>query len=153
MLTDISNDEKLKLKRIKTRIVASLQEVDLDVIEAWNGERHVIETFAHWARSNARQFPNDIAFVMQAESRTWRSFEQRSECVADLLKHRGVARTDRVAVLMKNAISFYEILVASQQVGASVVGLNWRLQAEEVGEIVASAKPTLIVYDTALSTL
>ena len=153
MLTAFSNDGKLKLVRIKTRTVASLKEKDLDVIEDWNGERHVIETFAHWSTSNAQQFPDDIAFVMQAESRTWRSFEQCSRGVAESLKQRGVARNDRVAVLMKNAISFYEILVASQKVGASVVGLNWRLQAEEVGEIVASAKPTLIVYDTALSAL
>jgi len=113
----------------------------------------VIETFAHWVESNARQFPNDIAFVMQAESRTWNSLEQRSKHVAELLKQLGVERTDRVAVLMKNAISFYEILVASQQVGASVVGLNWRLQAEEIGEIVESAKPAVIIYDVAFSAL
>ena len=111
----------------------------------------MIETFAHWVESNARQFTNDIAFVMQAESRTWNSLELRSKHVAELLKQLGVERTDRVAVLMKNAISFYEILVASQQVGASVVGLNWRLQAEEIGEIVESAKPAVIIYDVAFS--
>jgi long-chain acyl-CoA synthetase len=67
--------------------------------------------------------------------------------VAQVLAARGVGPGDRVAVLSRNRAEFFQVIIAASKLGAVVVGLNWRLSPREIAEILADARPALLIVD------
>lgn len=74
----------------------------------------------------------------------WATLDRRSSQMANALLAAGVAHGDRVAVLDKNSISFFEIAFGCSKVGAVVVGLNWRLAPREIAQVAADADLALL---------
>ena len=56
----------------------------------------------------------------------------RASQAAGLLAGEGVGAGDRVALLCRNRIEFFELLFAAGKLGAILVPLNWRMPAEEL---------------------
>ena len=102
-------------------------------------------TFAEILRDHAGERPQAAALSFEGTTWTFRELHERSSRVANALQASGVRAGDRVAVLTKNRAENYELIYACSQIGAILVGLNWRLAALEIAAIVEDAKPSVII--------
>src|SRR3546814_16111049 len=59
---------------------------------------------------------------------------------------RRVGAGDRVAVLSRNCIAFFEILFGCAKLGAILVPLNWRMPAGELEQLVTDCAPKLLFH-------
>ncbi len=97
-------------------------------------------------RTYAAERPRQVALVCGAVSLTWEELHARSNRVAAALRSLGVGAGDRVALLDKNGLEYFELLFATAKLGAVLVAVNWRLTAGEVGYIVADAQAKVLVF-------
>jgi len=104
------------------------------------------------ARS-ARKFPDKVALKFEGETRTFAELDARVSRLAHALAARGVARGDRVAVLMTNRLEVVESYLAVCRLGAIVVPVNFRLVADEVAYIAGDSGAQLLLVDAGLAPL
>ena len=92
--------------------------------------------------------PEKIAFEDAASGRTvtYAALDRRAEQVAALLAARGIGAGDRVAVLTRNRIEFFELLFGCAKRGAILVPLNWRMPPAELDGLIADAEPALLFH-------
>ncbi|MEA1941233.1 MAG: long-chain fatty acid--CoA ligase [Pseudomonadota bacterium] len=90
--------------------------------------------------------PDATAFhiVETGETLSYADLERHSACAAGLLAAEGVGQGDRVAVLCRNRVEFFELLFACAKLGAILVPLNWRMPASELGSLIADCTPKLL---------
>lgn len=69
-----------------------------------------------------------------------------AQCVALLLEH-GINTGDRVSCLSKNRAEQITLQLACARIGAIYVPLNWRLSADELGELIDDCKPAMLWGD------
>jgi fatty-acyl-CoA synthase len=75
---------------------------------------------------------------------TYAELDGRAAQAAALMASRGIGAGDRVALLARNRITFFELLFGCAKLGAILVPLNWRMPPAELGETLADAGPSLI---------
>lgn len=75
---------------------------------------------------------------------TFGELHLRAARAATLLNEAGAKDGGRVAILCRNRISFFEVLLGAASTGAIVTPLNWRAPVAELSPLVASAEPKLI---------
>ena len=68
--------------------------------------------------------------------------------LANGLLRLGLAKGDRVAVLAKNSIEYFEVYYACARAGLVAQPLNWRLGAAELARILEDGEPTAFVTST-----
>ena len=92
--------------------------------------------------------PDSIAFeeVVTGRSLTYGELDRRAAKVATLLRDHGIGPGDRVAILCRNRIAFFEILFGCAKLGAILVPLNWRMPPAELDGLVADAEPAILFY-------
>jgi fatty-acyl-CoA synthase len=92
--------------------------------------------------------PGRIALEAAATGRTlsYAELDARADRAAALIAARGVAPGDRVAVLSRNRIEFFELLFGCARLGAILVPLNWRMPPAELDGLIADAGPALLVH-------
>ena len=74
-----------------------------------------------------------------------RELEHRTNRLARVLMSRGVAKGDRIALLLNDSAQFIELLIAAGKAGAIAVLLNWRLSPHEIARILDDAGPKLVL--------
>jgi fatty-acyl-CoA synthase len=67
---------------------------------------------------------------------------------AALLAALGVTAGDRVALLCRNRIEFFELLFACARIGAILVPLNWRMPAAELAPLLADCGARRLIHGT-----
>ncbi len=77
---------------------------------------------------------------------SYRELDRRATQAAGLLAACGVSATDRVAVLCRNRVEFFELLFACAKLGAVLVPLNWRMPANELAPLLADAGPKVLLF-------
>jgi fatty-acyl-CoA synthase len=77
---------------------------------------------------------------------SYAELDDRVARAAALLVSRGVAAGDRVAILCRNRIAFFETLFACARIGAILVPLNWRMPPAELAGLVADSGPSLVLH-------
>ncbi len=77
---------------------------------------------------------------------TYAALDRRAGQAASLLAARGVAKGDRVAILTRNRIEFFELLFGCARLGAILVPLNWRMPPAELDGLIADAEPALLLH-------
>jgi len=65
---------------------------------------------------------------------------------AALLKALGVTAGDRVALLCRNRIEFFELLFACARLGAILVPLNWRMPINEIAPLLADSGASVLIH-------
>ena len=100
-------------------------------------------------RDWARWTPNRMAVVERARDRrlTYAELDAETERWKAILRRADVRRGQRVALLSGNRLEAVAILLACWRLGASLVPLNWRLAAAELGPILANAEPAVLVTE------
>ena len=115
---------------------------------------------AHWMnlgqqlKVNAIKFPKTIA-LMDADRRyTFPQTNKRVNQLAHSLLSLGLAKGDKIAVLLENSIEIIETYIAAAKTGLVVVPINFRLVASEVEYIADNSDAKVfIVHDQFLSTV
>jgi len=92
--------------------------------------------------------PNRIAFedALTGRTLTYAQLEDRCARAAAVLASLGVVRDDRVAILCRNRIEFFEIMFACAKLGAIFVPLNWRSPAAELLALIADCSAKLVIF-------
>lgn len=92
--------------------------------------------------------PNRIAFehALTGAKLTYAQLEDRASRGAAVLQASGVEREDRVAILCRNRVEFFELMFACAKIGAIYVPLNWRAPAGELEPIMADCTPKVLVF-------
>jgi fatty-acyl-CoA synthase len=92
--------------------------------------------------------PNRIAFedAISGRTLTYAELDDRASRCAAVLADLGVTREDRVAILCRNRIEFFEVLFACGKLGAILVPLNWRSPAAELCALLDDCTPKLLIF-------
>lgn len=92
--------------------------------------------------------PDNLAMeeLVGGQRVTYRGLEDRAARAATVLADEGVRMGDRVAILCRNRIEFFELLFACAKLGAILVPLNWRMPAAELRPLLADCAPSLLLH-------
>ena len=92
--------------------------------------------------------PDAIALEEVATGRTltYAGLDERSARTATLFEAHGVGQGERVAILSRNRIAFFEALFACARLGAILVPLNWRMPPAELDPLIADSGPRLLLH-------
>jgi|TARA_B100002003_G_C14151037_1_gene553642 fatty-acyl-CoA synthase len=103
-----------------------------------------------WVTHHAQIRPGKVAIVDLDNGReiSYEQLDQRASRLASWFQANGVAKGDRVAVLLPNCPEFFEIQFACSKSGSICLPLNWRLTARELEYILEDSTSTLLIYDT-----
>lgn len=80
-----------------------------------------------------------------------REFNERVNRTCHALESLGIAKGERVAVLLVNSTEFLDILFACAKTGAIMVPLNFRLAPPELAYIIGDCKPGALIYSSEFS--
>jgi len=91
---------------------------------------------------------NRPALVNIASGRTvtYAQLDERAARVAGMLALHGIKAGDRVAILCRNRIAFFELLFGCAKLGAILVPLNWRMPPAELQPLIEDCTPALIAF-------
>jgi O-succinylbenzoic acid--CoA ligase len=104
-----------------------------------------------WLRERAAAFPGRPALIVGSERLTFGDLDRGSGVMALRLAAAGVRSGDRVAILLRNGISFALLTHGLARLGAIMVPLNTRLAASEVAWQARDSRASVMVYDDALA--
>lgn len=92
--------------------------------------------------------PDRVAFedTISGRSLTYAELDGRASRCAAVLASLGISREDRVAILCRNRIEFFEVLFACGKLGAILVPLNWRSPAAELSALLDDCTPKLLIF-------
>ena len=102
-------------------------------------------TMAGLVRELAAKSPESPAFTMDNHTITFGEFHERSSRAANGLIAQGIQPADRIAILDKNCVAYYEMIFGAAKAGAVLVAVNFRLAEREVDAILADAGVAFIV--------
>ena len=105
--------------------------------------RHV--TLGDIFRRNAQLFPDRTVIACGFERISHRDYLKRVERLAAGLAAQGVKPGDRVAVAARNCPEFADLYGATALIGAIMLPVNWRLNADEIAYVLADGDPTLVI--------
>lgn len=97
---------------------------------------------------NARQFGDRAAVIFEGQRITHAQYLARATALAGGLAAAGIGRGDRIAVLAQNRLEYLDLYAAAAVLGAVIVPINWRLNAEEVAHAIADTTPTQVFADS-----
>src|SRR5688572_16986173 len=109
--------------------------------------RHTFGILADAVRCN----PDGEAIVFGQERLTYRTFAQLIDGWADRLGRLGVARGDRVAMLLGNSLAFAVVFFATQKLGAIAVPINVREQTPGLAYMLSHCGARVLVYESELA--
>jgi fatty-acyl-CoA synthase len=92
--------------------------------------------------------PDRTAFrdLISGAAVSYGDLDLRARRTASLLAGGGVEEGDRVAVLCRNRIEFFELLFACAKLGAMLVPFNWRMPAAELAPLFTDAEPVFLFF-------
>jgi acyl-CoA synthetase (AMP-forming)/AMP-acid ligase II len=98
-------------------------------------------------RSGAELYGNKAAVIFNGLQMSYAELDERSDKLASRLVERGINIGDRVALLQGNSPQFLIAAAATSKAGATLLPLNFRMTAPELGWIIADAQPRLIIAE------
>jgi long-chain acyl-CoA synthetase len=93
--------------------------------------------------------PGKVALFAGDREITYRELEERTRRAAGALAGLGVAKGDRVVLLLGNVPEFVEVLHGTWRLGAVAAPLNVMLTAEEAGAVLEDAEPKVVITERA----
>ncbi|MDP9414905.1 MAG: AMP-binding protein [Pseudomonadota bacterium] len=92
--------------------------------------------------------PERVAMEEIATGRTvtYRDLDRSACRMAAVMAAMGIRQGDRVAVLCRNRIGFFELLFGCAKLGAILVPLSWRMPAAEIDQLLEDCAPSMLFY-------
>lgn len=91
--------------------------------------------------------PDAPALTVDGRTSSFRDLRADVDRYAAALVASGLEPGDRVAVIAANSAAYVAMHFACSRVAVTLVGVNWRLSAHEVGAILQDATPRLVLVD------
>ncbi|QDS94401.1 Long-chain-fatty-acid--CoA ligase FadD13 [Roseimaritima multifibrata] len=110
------------------------------------------DTLDQATRSLAKRFGNRPAFQLDDQVVDFEQIDRASDQVAEGLRAEGLSPGDRIAIVAKDCIAGYEILLGCAKAGCVLVPLNWKLSGEELKNILHDSRAKLVFADDTGST-
>ena len=101
-------------------------------------------SLANSLRWRCKNSAEDIAIKFLDREQTYSEFDTNSNLVAQGLLNFGIKEDTRVAYLGKNTDYFFEIFYGALKTRSVVVGVNWRLVADEVAYVLEDSKSEVV---------
>jgi fatty-acyl-CoA synthase len=111
------------------------------------------DNFASRVTLHAEQAATQPALRDAALALDYAALEERCARAAGVLAAAGVARGERVALLLGNRAATLEAVLAAARLGAIAVPLNTRLAAPEIAEQLDDCRPALLLHEAAQAAL
>jgi len=108
---------------------------------------HLADIGRYWAANR----PDDVGLRFEGRDYTWLELDRRTDELAAGLAALGVARGDRVGLLMSNRPEWCEVAMAVLKLDAVVVPLNVRFTATEVSYVADDADCRLMISEAAFA--
>ena len=89
---------------------------------------------------SARRYPNRTAVVLENTRYTFEELNNRANSLTNALLDIGIAKGDRVAILLDNCLPYAEICCASAKGGMVVIPLNSSLSKQDLAYIINDAE-------------
>lgn len=102
---------------------------------------------------NARLYPDRDAIVCNQRRLSFRSYKEKCDQLAAGLVAGGVAKGDRLAVMAHNSEEYLILYGAAAKIGALLVAVNWRIQAEELEFVLRDSSPKVVFAGPAYQTI
>jgi fatty-acyl-CoA synthase len=106
-----------------------------------------MDNFSSILDYHATRRPDKVVIIAGDRTLTNAQLLARVEALAAALRHRGVERGDRVALLMYNHPEFIEALFAVNRLGAALLPLNYRLAPAEWQYILENSEAGVIITE------
>ncbi|KAJ7680667.1 AMP-binding protein [Mycena polygramma] len=104
------------------------------------------QTISTLVSLHAKEHPELIAVEHLAASITYDALERQSDALATLLRSRGLARGERVCLLVQRSVSFVIGVLAILKSGAAYIPLDGGIVPNEIlDQILSDAKPRFIL--------
>lgn len=97
-------------------------------------------------RRSASNFPDKTALVFRDNRMTYAELNRRVNCLANSLLKMGLAKGDRVAVLVHNCPEFIEAYFACARSGGIFVPINNLLKRKELVQIFDYIEPRFLIF-------
>lgn len=99
-----------------------------------------------WLKQRSELSPDREAVkdVFRNKSWTYKQLNERAENLAGYFLSKGVQKGSRVCLISQNDISHLDFLFACAKIGAIFVPINYRLNLNEIDNIVEDCKPSVI---------
>lgn len=104
-------------------------------------------SLAEIARRRAADHPGRVAFVAGDETLTYGELDAAADRVASAFAAVGAASGDRIGYLGRNHTAYPVVTIAASRLRATSLGLNWRLPADELANVLGDAEPSVVVAD------
>jgi len=102
-------------------------------------------TIGEMLTKSTHKFSDKVAVICDGKRVTYRELNSRVNQLAHGFLHRGITRSDRVAILMYNSVELVEIYFALAKVGIVGIPLNFRLAAPELSSIIENSDATTLI--------
>jgi fatty-acyl-CoA synthase len=100
---------------------------------------------------STRRFPTKIALVNKDKRVTYKDLYERVNNLAGWFQAKGIAKGDKVALLLFTRIENAECLFALARIGAVAVPINFRLQPNEIEYILINSDAKMLIVDNELT--
>ena len=104
-------------------------------------------------QAHSRATPGAACITYCGETLSYAELDQRSSALAAALCRSGVNKGDRVAILARNSVAFYELIFACAKTSAIMLPINWRLSGREIAGIMNDGEPVVVLVDPDLEHL
>jgi acyl-CoA synthetase (AMP-forming)/AMP-acid ligase II len=112
-----------------------------------------IRTVPDIVRHYGRTTPDKTAAIQGTRKVGYAQLDTLSSRLANAMVDRGIVPGSVIGYIGKNSISFFEILYAAGKAGCTMLPMNWRLVASELGPILKDAQPVVVFVDKDSSAL
>jgi long-chain acyl-CoA synthetase len=106
---------------------------------------------AELVRRAAARRPDRTALVDADVTLTWQQFDEAVDAAAALLQQRGLARGERVGILLPNGVDFAVAYFAALRADLVALPLNTAYTRDELAYQVADAAASLVITDASLA--
>ncbi|MEE8507900.1 MAG: AMP-binding protein [Myxococcota bacterium] len=104
-----------------------------------------------WLERRARNDGDRVAIIDAERSLDYRTLHERSLRCAATLANTGLARGDRIALLLWNRSAVLEVVFAVARLGAIAVPINARFTAHEIHRILEHCEPRMLIHEAGLA--
>ncbi len=109
------------------------------------------QTLADTLRRSAQRHPERLGLVCSATRWTYAEFHAVAERLAAGLAARGIGRGSKVAILARNSHAVAALRYGLMRIGAVMVPINFMLNAEDVGFILAHSGARMLACDSGMA--
>src|ERR1700678_437017 len=125
-------DARAALFRHRTDLDAARAAFRWPTLDAWNWVDHYFEPFARGNTREALRIIRETDTAPTLERATFDELADRSRRVARYLTDHGVARGDRVLVMLPNVMALWETVLAAIRIGAVLIPATTQLTPDDV---------------------